>query len=170
MKQKLRNIVASTSSYTEIFINMLIIIGIVVFSASLIKDLYFNIIVLVNGNLEFDVERFLARALQLIIGVEFVKMLAKHTMESALDVLMFAIARKIIVEHNYSMLDMLVGIVAISILFILKKFSSCYQPANKEESNGNHGCTPIEKVNRQRGTIFQGRGPDAAQSQQKETL
>jgi len=66
-------------------------------------------------------ERLLSMALNLIIGVEFVKMLYKHTPESVADVLLFAIARQIVVYHERT-IDMLIGVVAIAGLFAAKKF------------------------------------------------
>ena len=42
---------------------------------------------------------FLAKALNLVVGIEFVKMLCKHTPETLVEVLMFATARQMVVEH-----------------------------------------------------------------------
>ena len=64
---------------------------------------------------------FLGNILTLIIGVEFVKMLAKHTAENLLEVLMFAIARQMIVEH-LNMIDTLIGIISIAIIFFIRKY------------------------------------------------
>jgi len=71
--------------------------------------------------LAMDFERILSRTLTLIIGVEFIKMLCKHTPETVIDVLLFAIARQIVIYHEKT-LDLLVGMVAISGLFAAKKF------------------------------------------------
>ena len=57
----------------------------------------------------------------LIIGVEFIKMLAKHTPGSAIEVLLFAIARQMVVEHT-SPLENLIGIVTIALIFAIRKF------------------------------------------------
>ena len=57
----------------------------------------------------------------LLIGVEFVKMLAKHTAENLLEVLMFAIARQMVVEH-LNMTETLIGVVAIAVIFSIRKF------------------------------------------------
>lgn len=64
---------------------------------------------------------FLGDALTLLIGVEFVKMLAKHTAENLLEVLMFAIARQMVVEH-LNMTETLIGVVAIAVIFSIRKF------------------------------------------------
>ena len=71
--------------------------------------------------LAMDFERILSTTLTLIIGVEFIKMLCKHTSETVIDVLLFAIARQIVIYHENT-LDLLVGMVAIAGLFAAKRF------------------------------------------------
>ena len=70
-------------------------------------------------NMEF--EQILSVAFALVIGVEFTKMLFKHTPETIIDVLLFAIARQTVIYHA-NMTDMLVGVAAIAGLFAAKKF------------------------------------------------
>ncbi len=122
MKQYIRSRVGKLSSYTEIYLSILIILGICIVSVSLIRDLSHAVVNLIGGNFhDFDYEEFLGLALKLIIGVEFVKMISKHTPESTIDVLLFAIARKIIIDDS-KYFEILIGILAITILFIIKKF------------------------------------------------
>ena len=63
----------------------------------------------------------LEHAFNLIIGVEFIKMLAKHTPGSAIEVLLFAIARQMVIEHT-TPVENLVGIVTIALIFIIRKY------------------------------------------------
>ena len=74
--------------------------------------------------LTMSFERILSISLTLVIGVEFIKMLYKHTSESVADVLLFAIARQIVVYHERA-IDMLIGVVAIAGLFAAKKYLLC---------------------------------------------
>jgi hypothetical protein len=69
--------------------------------------------------MEFD--KILSAMFALVIGVEFTKMLCKHTTETVIDVLLFAIARQTIIYHD-STADMLVGVAAIAVLFAAKKY------------------------------------------------
>jgi len=69
--------------------------------------------------MEFD--KVLSVSLSLVISVEFVRMLCKHTPETVIDVLLFAIARQIVVYHEKP-IDMLIGVAAIIGLFAAKKF------------------------------------------------
>jgi len=73
--------------------------------------------------LTMDFERVLSTAFTLVIGVEFTKMLCKHTPETVIDVLLFAIARQTVIYHE-STTDMLLGAVAIAGLFAARKYLS----------------------------------------------
>lgn len=121
-KERLRRNIARVSSYIEILISVLILIGILVATINWGTEL----ITMSREALEIrqvtvPIEEYLATGLQLIIGVEFVKMISKHTVGSAIDVLLLAIARKMIVSHGSS-IDILLGILSIAILFVIKHY------------------------------------------------
>jgi len=147
MKQFIRSRVAIFSSYVEIYISLIILLFIVVASIGLIKDISVSIRHILDYSTQFDYKLFLGDALRLIIGIEFVKMLAKHTPESAIEVLLFAIARKLIVVDNSSNIDIVIGVAAIAILFAIKKF--LYTP-NLSDPNGFvvDASTPLMEVNK----------------------
>lgn len=63
----------------------------------------------------------LTSCFNLIIGVELIRMLYMHTPMTVFEVLLFAIARQIIVDHT-SPVTSLVGVIAIAILFATRKF------------------------------------------------
>lgn len=150
MKQLLRNYVSKSASYLEISIAAFTLVGIAVFSVIIAKDLYDIAMKFLQGNFSVRVEDFLADALQIIIGIEFIKMLAKHTPGSAVEVLLFAIARKIIIEHN-TMVDTLLGVVAISILFATRKFLNSQHHPSTKGMVFNSG-TYVKDVNKTYGT------------------
>ncbi len=60
-------------------------------------------------------------AIILAIGAELIKMLCKHTPETVIEVLAFALARQLIVGHA-APLENLITVVAIAILFAVRKF------------------------------------------------
>lgn len=64
---------------------------------------------------------FLRSVFNVVIGIEFVKMLAKHSPGSAIEVLLFAIARQMVVEHT-SPVENLVSILAILMIFVIRKY------------------------------------------------
>lgn len=57
----------------------------------------------------------------LIIGIELLKMLCRHDLDSIVEVLLFSVAREMIIEHMPIYLE-LVGIMAIAILFLVRKY------------------------------------------------
>ena len=67
----------------------------------------------------------LTACFNLIIGVELIRMLYLHTPLTVFEVLMFAIARQIIIDHS-SPLNSLLGVIAIAILFATRKFLFSY--------------------------------------------
>lgn len=85
---------------------------------------------LIRSNYSFT--NLLEQLFNLIIGIEFTRMLCRHTPDSIIEVLLFATARQLIVEHPKSM-DVLIGIIAIAILFALRK----YMTPNSDEENDN---------------------------------
>lgn len=74
----------------------------------------------------FSVGDFFSSALLLVMGLEFVKMLALHTAASVIDVLLFTIARQMIVTHGSS-LDTLLGVAAVAGIFAIRKFLRPHQ-------------------------------------------
>lgn len=64
---------------------------------------------------------FIQQTIEIIIGIEFVKLIFIHTMDSTIEVIIMAIMRQIIVEHPSS-LDTLALVTAICLLFLVRKF------------------------------------------------
>ena len=130
MKRKLNEIIYTISRYTEIVLSAVMLLVII----TLIIPMLYNFIRI--PLLDISPEQFtefLGNALTLLIGVEFVKMLAKHTAENLLEVLMIAIARQMVVEH-LNMVETLIGVVAIAVIFAIRKYLLLKAPENKEKT------------------------------------
>lgn len=56
-----------------------------------------------------------------MVGVEFVKMLCRHSAQTVVEVLLFATARQMVVEH-LDPTQTLIGIIGIGILFGIRKY------------------------------------------------
>lgn len=63
----------------------------------------------------------LVRAFTVIIGVEFLKMLCRHNMSSVIEVVLFAIARRMVVEHA-TPLETLMLVAALAGAFLIRKY------------------------------------------------
>ena len=130
MKRKLNEIIYTISRYTEIVLSAVMLLVII----TLIIPMLYNFIRI--PLLDISPEQFtefLGNALTLLIGVEFVKMLAKHTAENLLEVLMFAIARQMVVEH-LNMVETLIGVVAIAVIFAIRKYLLLKAPKKKKKT------------------------------------
>ena len=121
MKQIIRNRISKVATYIEILLSLFIIGGVLIVSVSVATDLIRDIPALWSGQRVFDFTEFLGLIMKLIIGIEFVKMISKHTAESTIEVLLFAVARKIVVADS-GYFDIGIGILAVAILFLIKKY------------------------------------------------
>jgi len=72
---------------------------------------------------DFQLEHFLSGVLTIVVAIEFVKMLLLHTPESVIEVLLYAVARQIIISHESAM-ENLIGVLAVAIIFIIRKYFS----------------------------------------------
>lgn len=74
----------------------------------------------------------LADAFLLVIGVEFVKMIIKPSAENILEVIMLTITRSLIMDHS-SMAQTLLGVVAMLLLFFIRKYLFCEMSDGEED-------------------------------------
>ena len=116
-RTELRNRIIQVSSLLEILLSGLVLVGLLLSAVPLIKWMPG---LLIDGN-EVEIRSFLERSLDIVIGIEFIKMLAKHSPGSSLEVLLYAIARHLVVGHD-SALENLLSVGAIALIFIVRKF------------------------------------------------
>lgn len=117
-KEAMRRKIAFMASVLEIVISALVLVAIVIAGVRTVGELAG---IAFSSNVADDFNTVLGHALNLVIGVEFIKMLAKHTPGSAIEVLVFAIARQMVVQHT-TPLENLITIVTIGLLFFIRKF------------------------------------------------
>ena len=113
----LRNYIIQASTLLEITLSGLVLIGLLFSIVPLLKWMPG---LLFDGN-DAEIRTFLERALDIVIGIEFIKMLAKHSPGSSLEVLLYAIARHLVVGHD-SALENLLSVGAIALIFIVRKY------------------------------------------------
>ncbi|NLW55810.1 MAG: hypothetical protein GX050_04195 [Firmicutes bacterium] len=118
MKFVLRNSILRLTSCLEILISILLFAGVGIASFGLLKSLLG-----LTGNFGDSnyFSNFLSYAMVLIIAIELIKMVASESLGSAIDVLLFAIARKLIISEE-NPLGFLIGVLAIGCLFIIRKY------------------------------------------------
>lgn len=113
----LRNYIIQASTLLEIALSGLVLIGLLLSIVPLLKWMPG---LLFDGN-DAEIRTFLERSLDIVIGIEFIKMLAKHSPGSSLEVLLYAIARHLVVGHD-SAFENLLSVGAIALIFIVRKF------------------------------------------------
>ena len=113
----LRNYIIQASTLLEIILSGLVLIGLLFSIVPLLKWMPG---LLFDGN-DAEIRTFLERALDIVIGIEFIKMLAKHSPGSSLEVLLYAIARHMVVGHE-SAVENLLSVGAIALIFVVRKF------------------------------------------------
>ncbi|QDW73415.1 transporter [Lachnospiraceae bacterium KGMB03038] len=117
MRQYVSIFLKRLATILEFFIAIMLAIGILLLSLRMVGEL---------GNIpNLDVwpnyDDLLETCFNLIIGVELIRMMYYHSPTTVFDVLLFAIARQIIVDHS-SAWTSLIGVCAIAVLFATRKF------------------------------------------------
>ncbi len=118
MRKKFQDIMFEISYFFELLISVIVGLSILVFSIRLAAELL-NIEMYADG--VSALVPILDDAIILAIGAELIKMLCKHTPETVIEVLAFALARQLIVGHAEAW-ENLVTVVAIAVLFVVRRF------------------------------------------------
>lgn len=108
----------------ETILSIVILILVLLGMIDLIRSVYQAYIIDFSNPVQYSqLNSFLAEALLLVIGVELVVMLSLHIPGVLLEVLLYAIARKLILlPKTAGMFDLLLGVIAIAILFAIRKY------------------------------------------------
>ncbi len=118
MRKKLQDKMFEISYLIELFISLIVSLAVVILAVWIVIDM-FNISFIEHGIDSLVV--ILDRAITLAIGAELIKMLCKHTPETIIEVLAFALARQLIVGHAAPW-ENLITVAAIAILFVVRRF------------------------------------------------
>lgn len=122
IKFALRDQVAELASLLEVVVSCLVLLGLLISSIPVAKEM----LTLWSSSSTEAFQTFLGHAFNLVIGIEFIKMLAKHSPGSALEVLLYAIARNMILGHGTA-IENLLGVASIGLIFVIRKF--CFVPS-----------------------------------------
>ena len=132
MIKKQEKTLLKLSKVFELILSIIILIIVFLGMMDLSRSVYQSYIVEFATPVEYsELNSFLAEGLLLVIGVELVVMLCLHVPGTLIEVLLFAIARKLILLPKTSgMIDLFLGILAIGIIFGIRKYL-----LNQEEKN-----------------------------------
>ena len=76
----------------------------------------------------------LGNASYIIIGVEFIKMIASHKIETILDIIAFALSREMII-HETTPLENLLTVAGVVLLFFIRRFLNTMPSERQKEAS-----------------------------------
>lgn len=116
--KKINSILMMAIHILEKIIAVILMAVVIVAGVYLVKDIVEGIRVGFDNAL---IKTILSDTLNIIIVIEFIRVLVKHTMGMVVEVLIFALARGLIVADE-KIWEMTITIVAIVLLFACRKF------------------------------------------------
>lgn len=129
MKDKVRKYLYEIGEVIELLMAVVVIGAIIVAVMTLIPEFahYWTIRMQQGALLEF-----IDAVLDVVIGIEFVKMLCKPNSRNIIEVLVFVISRHMIV-NNTTPLEDLLAVISICILFLLRRFMDATRKEKEEK-------------------------------------
>ena len=118
MRKRLQDKMFETSYLFELFISIIVGIALLIFGVRLAIE---TVMVGVSSDGIDALVQILDDAIILAIGAELIKMLCKHTPETVIEVLAFALARQLIIGHAEPW-ENLITVAAIAVLFGIRRF------------------------------------------------
>lgn len=115
--ERFEKIMGRLASLAEILVSVLVMLAVISASAGLLVSPLFSAIPLDAQEFDLVLNQFLG----IVVGIELVKMMVRRTPGSVIEVLIFAIARQLVVSHP-SATSVIIGILCIAILFAVRKF------------------------------------------------
>lgn len=129
----------------EIIIGSIILISVVGGVPDLFRYLYSMV---VSSDLTFSYNvfnEFLKHALLLIVGIELLEMIVTKSHEAILTLILFVIARKMLV-YSVGMVDILIGSISISLIFLVIKFVAKDEKLIAKIDNTFSASVPLKKI------------------------
>jgi hypothetical protein len=118
--EKVKAGVRKITFYLEFILALFLITAVGIGMLDLVR--YLILIFTTNPIDTYDLfQKFLGHVLLLVVGVELVIMLVYHSPSSVIEVLLYAVARKLLIG-NQGMADFSMGILAIAAIFAIRKF------------------------------------------------
>lgn len=112
-----RNIIAAAAEHLEIALGVVILLGCILAGIGLIVTVDISEIFSNSTYLQHK----MSDTCVILIGVELIKMITSHTVDSVVDVMLVAVARQMIVEHT-SPVENVLAVVAVTLLFVIRKY------------------------------------------------
>ena len=124
MIKKHERTLLKVSKYFEAALSVIILILVLLGMLDLLRTIYEAYIINFQTPVDYSqLNSFLAQGLLLVIGVELVVMLSLHVPGILIEVLLCAIARKLILlPKTASMVDLFLGVLSIGLIFAIRTY------------------------------------------------
>lgn len=133
--------------YLQVVLGIIIAITVITGIPDLFK--YMSIIVTSPKDISYAAfTDFLKHVLILVVGLEMMMMILTHSHESILTLVLFVIARKMLVYAD-SMVDIFIGTISIAVIFFVLRFFEGNDRLLAKYDNTFSAAIPIEKVRRE---------------------
>lgn len=131
------------SEILELFVALLVLVGILISIAGLITHTDNFMELFVNTD---HFREYLEQIFSLVIGIEFLQMLCKPNSDNVLETLIFLVARHMIVGETNSFQDF-VSVISIALLCVLRRYMHNTREARekKEEEMGEKDVSVSKK-------------------------
>ncbi len=116
-KDKWHELILRMPVFIEKIMAVLLLIGVVYGCGKLVL----TAIDFANVPFEEYIENLMSVAFSVIIVIEFIRMLIRHSMNTVIEVLIFALARGMVAGHEEP-INALISIIAIAVLLACRKF------------------------------------------------
>ena len=124
MWDRIRKVIYEASEIMELFMAAVVVAGIVVATMALWPEL----IIYWNNRVEPGAFiAYLDAVFDVVIGLEFIKMLCKPSSANIIEVLIFLISRHMIIQTTTAFEDLL-AVISIGILFLFRRFMLATKP------------------------------------------
>ncbi len=128
----------------EVILAILIAIGVTIGLIDLV--MYVIEIFTTNAHASYDVfKHFLAHTLILVVGIELILMLVSHSTNAILELVLFVIARKMLI-YAETMMDLVLGTIAIAIIFAIIRYLAPKEDFVSRDSRVYSASTSVNKV------------------------
>lgn len=117
MKWNIRDLMHRMTSIMEVIVGLLLLLALLSAGFGLIHN--FSLAQFIENPNTFSA--LLSSVATLVLGVEFIRMLCTHTLDSVIEIMLLAIARQMLVEHTTPFENMM-SVFSMAILYIVRKY------------------------------------------------
>lgn len=121
-RHKLRKTISTLAGITEILVAVIILLAVLISAVLLAVDLFGYSGALFGKEAVVSYNDIFSTAIYIVIGIEMIKMIVKHTPDSVLEVVLFVVAKRIVADAAFGSLDLLLCVLAIAAIFAVRKF------------------------------------------------